>query len=237
MPDPGFSGTASFTYTVCDDGTTAGEADPQCAADGHGDDQHRRAEPTAGRGSGRDRDRRGHRDPGDADGQRSRRRSADVRHLRARQRHAVRHRRPISSTRRAPTSSATDTFTFTVSDGQATSLPATVTVDGQRGQRPGVGRSRQHAGARTPAHRRSARRRCSPTTCPAPRTRPRRRWPSPPPTAGPDTHGTVALGARHDHLHPRRGVRRTGFVHLHRRATTGRPPVSPIRCASTVSWR
>ena len=30
-PDAGFSGTASFTYTVCDDGTTAGQPDPRCA--------------------------------------------------------------------------------------------------------------------------------------------------------------------------------------------------------------
>ena len=33
-PDPGFSGTASFTYTTCDDGTTADQPDPRCA-DGH----------------------------------------------------------------------------------------------------------------------------------------------------------------------------------------------------------
>ena len=31
-PPPGFSGTDSFAYTVCDDGTTAGAPDPRCAA-------------------------------------------------------------------------------------------------------------------------------------------------------------------------------------------------------------
>src|SRR5207342_745119 len=30
-PAAGFAGTASMTYTVCDDGTTAGQPDPQCA--------------------------------------------------------------------------------------------------------------------------------------------------------------------------------------------------------------
>ena len=33
-PDPGFAGTATITYEVCDDGTTAGEPDPRCAGDG-----------------------------------------------------------------------------------------------------------------------------------------------------------------------------------------------------------
>ena len=30
-PDAGFAGTATFAYTVCDDGTTAGQPDPLCA--------------------------------------------------------------------------------------------------------------------------------------------------------------------------------------------------------------
>ena len=31
VPDPNFNGAASFLYTVCDDGSTVGASDPQCA--------------------------------------------------------------------------------------------------------------------------------------------------------------------------------------------------------------
>ncbi len=34
VPDPGYSGPASFTYTLCDDGTTNGHPDPLCVSDG-----------------------------------------------------------------------------------------------------------------------------------------------------------------------------------------------------------
>jgi RHS repeat-associated protein len=33
-PDPGFSGTATIAYELCDDGTTDGQPDPRCSSDG-----------------------------------------------------------------------------------------------------------------------------------------------------------------------------------------------------------
>ena len=171
----------------------AAQPDPLCTTTGHGDGQPRRPQPAAGRRPGDDRDGRGHPDPGDADGQRSRRRSADVRHRCSRQRHAVRHGarsrlHPAGGLLRRP-----DTFTFTV-----VRRPGHVRPGDRRRSRSARSTTRRRP-APTACRRRDTDRRAISAASllandtPGPSNEATQTLAVTDADAGPDTHGTVAL--------------------------------------------
>ena len=129
-PDAGFAGTATFTYTVCDNGTTDAAPDPRCAAstgtvtvDVVAPDQPPVADPQSLTVA------EDHPLPGHADRLRPRRRPAHVRH-----RHAARPTarsagpRPTLTYTPAADYFGPDSFTFTTNDGASDSAPATVSI-------------------------------------------------------------------------------------------------------------
>ena len=215
IPDVGFSGPASFTYTVCDNGTTNAQPDPRCA-DGIvsatvtvAPNQQPVGVP-ATVAAVEDTAVSFTLDGSDDDG------DPITFAVASSPTHGT-----LSGTAPALTYTPAadyfgpDSFTFTVFDGQATSVPATVTITVSRGERSAGRRRRQRHRAGRCAVRRRPPRRCWPTTPRGRPTRPARCCAVTAVTAGADTHGTVTLADGTITYTPERRVHGSGVVHVH----------------------